>query len=55
MHKGVGLVKLMGRHSGFIALYATLANRDVNVCLIPEARFNLDGENGLLQYITNRL
>ena len=32
VHKGVGLVNLMGRHSGFIAMYATLANRDVNVC-----------------------
>ena len=34
---GVGLVKLMGRESGFIAAYATLANSDVNFCLIPEA------------------
>ena len=40
---GVGLVKLMGRHSGFIACYATLANHDVDFCLIPEAPFDLDG------------
>ncbi|HLE10266.1 MAG: hypothetical protein A2504_04800 [Bdellovibrionales bacterium RIFOXYD12_FULL_39_22] len=33
---GIGLVKLMGRHSGFIALHATLASGSVNVCLIPE-------------------
>jgi 6-phosphofructokinase 1 len=40
---GVGLVKLMGRHSGFIAAYATLANGDVNFCLVPEVPFTLDG------------
>ncbi|MFW6055524.1 MAG: 6-phosphofructokinase, partial [Thermodesulfobacteriota bacterium] len=31
---GIGLVKLMGRASGFIAAYATLANSEVNYCLI---------------------
>jgi len=40
---GVGLVKLMGRHSGFIAAYATLANSEVNFCLVPEAPFTLAG------------
>jgi 6-phosphofructokinase 1 len=40
---GVGLVKLMGRHSGFIAAYAALANNEVDFCLIPEVRFTLDG------------
>jgi len=40
---GIGLVKLMGRHSGFIAAYATLANSVVNFCLIPEVRFSLEG------------
>lgn len=39
---GVGLVKLMGRHSGFIACYATLANHDVDFTLIPEAPFCAD-------------
>ena len=39
---GVGLVKLMGRDSGFIAAYATLANNDVNFCLVPEVRFTLE-------------
>ncbi|MDR2734254.1 MAG: ATP-dependent 6-phosphofructokinase [Spirochaetota bacterium] len=52
---GIGLVKLMGRHSGFIAANATLANRDVNFCLIPEADFDLDGENGLFMNIRKRL
>jgi 6-phosphofructokinase 1 len=40
---GVGLVKLMGRHSGFIACYATLANHDVDFTLIPEVPFRIDG------------
>jgi 6-phosphofructokinase 1 len=40
---GLGLVKLMGRHSGFIACYATLANQDVDFTLIPEMPFDLDG------------
>ncbi len=40
---GVGLVKLMGRNSGFIAAYATLANSEVNFCLIPEVPFTFEG------------
>jgi len=39
---GIGLVKLMGRESGFIAAYAALANNDVNFCLVPEVPFTLD-------------
>ena len=39
---GVGLVKLMGRDSGFITAYATIANPVVNFCLIPEIDFSLD-------------
>jgi 6-phosphofructokinase 1 len=39
---GVGLVKLMGRESGFIAAFATMANSDVNFCLIPESPFSLE-------------
>jgi 6-phosphofructokinase 1 len=52
---GIGLVKLMGRHSGFIAVHATLANADVNFCLIPEVPFRLDGEGGFLQVLEERL
>lgn len=40
---GVGLVKLMGRDSGFIAAYSVLADNNVNFCLVPEAPFTLDG------------
>jgi 6-phosphofructokinase 1 len=39
---GIGLVKLMGRHSGFIAAHATLATSDVNFCLVPEVKVKLD-------------
>jgi len=40
---GIGLVKLMGRESGFIAASAALANNVVNFCLIPEVNFTLEG------------
>ncbi len=52
---GIGLVKLMGRDSGFIAVGATLANSDVNFCLIPEAPVAIDGEGGLLARLERRL
>jgi 6-phosphofructokinase 1 len=52
---GVGLVKLMGRDSGFIAAYATLANSDVNFCFVPEVPFRLEGENGFLNALEQRL
>lgn len=39
---GVGIVKLMGRGAGFVAVYASLASNDVNICLIPEAPFDFD-------------
>jgi 6-phosphofructokinase 1 len=52
---GIGLIKLMGRHSGFIAATATLAQQDVNFVLIPEIDIDLDGKNGLLQAIESRL
>ncbi|CAI0543668.1 unnamed protein product [Linum tenue] len=52
---GIGLVKLMGRYSGFIAMYATLASRDVDCCLIPESPFFLKGEGGLLEFVEKRL
>jgi len=49
--RGVGLVKLMGRQSGFIAMHAALASGEVDVCLIPEVGFKLEGDNGLLEHI----
>nr|AIE47270.1 phosphofructokinase [Hevea brasiliensis] len=52
---GIGVVKLMGRYSGFIAMYATLASRDVDCCLIPESPFYLEGKGGLFEFIKKRL
>ncbi len=52
---GIGLVKVMGRYSGFIAAAATNALREVNFCLIPESDFDLEGENGLLKALEMRL
>lgn len=52
---GVGLVKLMGRDSGFIACYAALAGSNVDFVLIPEVHFELDGEGGLLEFLRQRL
>ncbi|KAJ1387893.1 Pyrophosphate-dependent phosphofructokinase [Sesbania bispinosa] len=55
VENGIGVVKLMGRYSGFIAMYATLASRDVDCCLIPESPFYLEGHGGLYEYIEKRL
>ena len=52
--RGIGLIKLMGRDSGFIAAYASLANSVVNFCLIPEQTFRLEGNNGLLKALERR-
>lgn len=41
--------------AGFIAMYATLASRDVDCCLIPESPFYLEGPGGLLEFIEKRL
>jgi 6-phosphofructokinase 1 len=46
---GIGLVKLMGRESGFIAAYATLAYSEVNFCLVPEVQFTLETFLGALK------
>jgi 6-phosphofructokinase 1 len=52
---GIGLIKLMGRYSGFIAATATLAQQDVNFVLIPEIDVDLEGPNGLLTKLEARL
>lgn len=51
---GIGLVKLMGRDSGFIAAHAALATTVVNFCLVPEMSFDLEGEQGLLRAVERR-
>lgn len=52
---GIGLVKVMGRDSGFIACFATLASMVVNFTLIPEIPFKLEGECGFLSLLEDRL
>ncbi len=52
---GIGLVKVMGRESGYIAAHTSLAQSDVNFCLIPESPFDLDGPNGLLVSLKRRI
>lgn len=53
---GVGLIHVMGRDSGFIAAYASLANTQVNFCLVPEVKFNLEsGPRALLPVLFDRL
>lgn len=52
---GIGLLKLMGRDSGFIACYAALAGSNVDFVLIPEVHFELEGECGLLEALRYQL
>ena len=52
---GLGLVRLMGRHAGFIACYAALANLEADVVLIPEVPFALEGEQGLFATVRRRI
>lgn len=55
VENGISVVKLMGRHAGFIAAGATVASQDVNFCLIPEVPFRLDGEGGFLAALKRRI
>jgi 6-phosphofructokinase 1 len=52
---GIGLVKLMGRHSGFIACNAALASRDTDFVLIPEVPFKLEGPTGFLAHLKKHI
>ncbi|HZU85455.1 MAG TPA: 6-phosphofructokinase, partial [Polyangiaceae bacterium] len=52
---GIGVVKLMGRHSGFIACHAAIASTDVDAVLIPEVPLHLEGPGGLLAFLEQRL
>ncbi|MEI8078461.1 MAG: ATP-dependent 6-phosphofructokinase [bacterium] len=54
-YNGISIVRLMGRDSGFIAAFATLANPVVNLCLVPESPFSLEGPGGLLNWLERRL
>lgn len=52
---GIGLVKIMGRLSGYIAANAALAQNDTNFVLIPEVPFDLQGQKGLLAILEKRI
>ena len=52
---GIGLVKVMGRDSGYIAACTALASHEVNFVLIPEVPFELEGDNGFLSHLEERI
>ena len=52
---GIGLIKLMGRQSGYIAMQASLNHASVDFCLIPENPFELDGPNGLYAQVHKKI
>jgi 6-phosphofructokinase 1 len=52
---GIGVVKLMGRHSGFIACHAAIASTDVDAVLIPEVPLFLEGGGGFFDFLEARL
>jgi 6-phosphofructokinase 1 len=52
---GIGLVKVMGRYSGFIAANAALALNEVTFVLVPEVPFDLEGPRGFLALLKKRL
>jgi 6-phosphofructokinase 1 len=55
VRNGISLVKLMGRHAGFLTAEATVASQDVNFTLIPEVPFQLEGECGFLAALERRI
>lgn len=55
VHNGIALVKLMGRHAGFIAAGATIASQDVNFTFVPELPLQLDGAGGFLPALKQRI
>ncbi|HMP18264.1 MAG TPA: ATP-dependent 6-phosphofructokinase, partial [Gemmatales bacterium] len=52
---GIGIVKLMGRHSGYITALSSLAHGQVNFVLVPEVPFDIHGEQGFLSALRRRL
>ena len=51
MPNGVGVVKLMGRSSGYIAAYSTIASGSVDLCLVPEVDVVLKGPGSVLTHL----
>jgi 6-phosphofructokinase 1 len=52
---GIGIVKLMGRDSGYIAASASVSSQDANYVLVPESPFELEGRDGLFNLLKKRL
>ena len=52
---GIGIIKLMGRSAGFLSAYAALGSGDVDLVLIPEVPIVLDGPDGILLYLRQRV
>jgi 6-phosphofructokinase 1 len=55
VQNGIALVKLMGRHAGFLTAAATVASQEVNFTLVPEVPFRLDGDGGFLAALEQRM
>jgi 6-phosphofructokinase 1 len=55
VRNGISVVKLMGRHAGFIAAGATVASQDVNFTLVPEVPYRLEGAGGFLAALKARM
>jgi 6-phosphofructokinase 1 len=55
VYNGIAILKLMGRNSGFIAAYAALSIQETNFVLIPEMDFDLEGPNGFLSVLRQRI
>ena len=55
VQNGIAIVKLMGRHAGFLTAEATVASQEVNFTLIPEVPFRLEGEDGFLAALEQRI
>lgn len=52
---GLGVVKVMGRNSGFIAMHSALGSCVADLCLVPEVDFYLDGKGGIVDHLYERL
>lgn len=52
--RGLGLVRLMGRSSGYIAMNASMASGVVDVCLIPEIPFDFEPLAAYVRKIMDR-
>lgn len=52
---GLGVVKVMGRNSGFIAMHSALGSCVADLCLVPEVDFYLDGQGGIIDHLYERI